>query len=114
MGYDGRVMPPMYHLDLDAAQIRGARVALLPGDPGRSRLIAERIATAHGGRVAERPLASNREFCTYLAEIAGAPVLVTSTGIGGPSTSIAVDELDRKSTRLNSRHSHISYGVFFL
>ena len=93
MGYDGRVMPPMYHLDLDAAQIRGARVALLPGDPGRSRLIAERIATAHGGRVAERPLASNREFCTYLAEIAGAPVLVTSTGIGGPSTSIAVDEL---------------------
>ena len=71
-------MPPMYHLDLDAAQIRGARVALLPGDPGRSRLIAERIATAHGGRVAERPLASNREFCTYLAEIAGAPVLVTS------------------------------------
>lgn len=86
-------MGRMYHLDLDEARIGGARLALLPGDPGRSRLIAERIAAAHGGRVADRPLAHHREFCTYLAEVAGAPVLVTSTGIGGPSTSIAVDEL---------------------
>lgn len=83
----------MYHLDLDREQIRGARLALLPGDPARSRLIAERIAVAHGGRLADRPLADHREFRTYLAEIAGAPVLVTSTGIGGPSASIAVDEL---------------------
>lgn len=86
-------MPLMYHLDLDEERIRGARIALLPGDPARSRLIAERIAVASGGPVPGQPLAHNREFCTYLAEIAGAPVLVTSTGIGGPSTSIAVDEL---------------------
>jgi uridine phosphorylase len=86
-------MAHMYHVDLDETRIRGARLALLPGDPARSRLIAERIAAAHGGRPADRPLASNREFCTYLAEIAAQPVLVTSTGIGGPSTSIAVDEL---------------------
>ena len=87
-------MPAMYHLDLDAARIRGARVALLPGDPGRSRLIAERIAAAHGARTAERPLASNREFCTYLAEIAGAPrqrILVT--GSGGADTLATMENL---------------------
>lgn len=82
-----------YHLDLDEAAVQGVRVALLPGDPFRSRTIAERIATAHGGPRPHRPLAHNREYCSYLAEIRGAKVLVTSTGIGGPSTSIAVDEL---------------------
>jgi uridine phosphorylase len=83
----------VYHLDLDAERIRGARFALLPGDPFRSRLIAERIAARHGGRVAAAPLAHKREYCTYLSDIRGMNVLVTSTGIGGPSTAIAVDEL---------------------
>ena len=35
----------MYHLDLDAAAVQGAQLALLPGDPFRSRMIADRIAT---------------------------------------------------------------------
>lgn len=35
----------MYHLDLDAAAVQGAQLALLPGDPLRSRMIADRIAT---------------------------------------------------------------------
>jgi uridine phosphorylase len=83
----------MYHVDLDERQIQGARIALLPGDPARSATIAERIATLTGGPRAAQPLAQKREFCTYLAEIRGAKVLVTSTGIGGPSASIAVDEL---------------------
>lgn len=87
-------MPPVYHLDLDEERVQGARFALLPGDPARSRLIAERIAAAYGGAV-KAPLAHHREFCTYAGEIAGTRVLVTSTGIGGPSTSIAVDELAR-------------------
>ena len=38
-------------------------------------------------------MAWKREFCTYLAEIKGKKLLITSTGIGGPSTSIAIDEL---------------------
>ncbi len=83
----------VYHLDLDDDRIQGARWALLPGDPSRSVRIAERIAAVHGGRVSDRPLAHRREFCTYLATIRGASVLITSTGIGGPSTAIAVDEL---------------------
>lgn len=83
----------VYHLDLEAAMLAGARLALLPGDPFRSRLIAQRIAERYGGRVTDRPLAHKREYCSYLAEIRGVKVLVTSTGIGGPSASIAVDEL---------------------
>ncbi len=83
----------VYHLDLDEKAIAGARFALLPGDPFRSRLIAERIAARYGGAGPERPLAHKREFCTYLAEVHGRAVLVTSTGIGGPSAAIAADEL---------------------
>ena len=40
-----------------------------------------------------QPVAHKREYCTYLADIPGAVLLVTSTGIGGPSTSIAIEEL---------------------
>ncbi|NIU33636.1 MAG: nucleoside phosphorylase, partial [Gemmatimonadetes bacterium] len=46
-----------------------------------------------------RELARKREFVTYLGELAGQPVLVTSTGIGGPSASIAVEELARLGVR---------------
>lgn len=92
-------MARMYHLDLDEEGVGGARLAFLPGDPARSRLIAERIAAVSGGTLPEGPVASNREFCTYRAVLAGAPVLVTSTGIGGPSTSIAVDELAQLGVR---------------
>ncbi|UCF20256.1 MAG: uridine phosphorylase [Gemmatimonadota bacterium] len=77
----------VYHLDLDEKSIRGARHAFLPGDPGRvSQLAAGFDASAH-------ELAYRREFRTYLGELSGEPVLVTSTGIGGSSTSIAVEEL---------------------
>ncbi|WP_447976890.1 uridine phosphorylase [Candidatus Nitrospira bockiana] len=83
----------VYHLALDKEMLQGARVALLPGDPCRSPKIAAEIAATYGSPLSPRPLAHHREFCTYLCTIRGAPVLVTSTGIGGPSTSIAVDEL---------------------
>lgn len=91
-------MGHVYHLDLDETMIGGATLALLPGDPARSSRIADRIAALHGG-TAPRHLADKREFCTYLAAIGGRPVVVTSTGIGGPSTSIAVDELAQLGVR---------------
>lgn len=78
----------VYHLGLDAAAIEGARIALLPGDPGRVPHIA-----ATPPFEGARELACKREYRTHLGYIDGTPVLVTSTGIGGPSTSIAVDEL---------------------
>ena len=84
-------MADLYHLQLNRRMIKGATTVLMPGDPGRVEPIARAVATATGG--AASPLASNREFTTFIVSSPGSPVLVTSTGIGGPSTSIAVDEL---------------------
>ncbi len=81
----------VYHLDLNRRAIQGARIALLPGDPFRSGIIGERIKNTYHTYC--RRLAWKREYCTYIAEIKGTKVLVTSTGIGGPSASIAIDEL---------------------
>jgi uridine phosphorylase len=84
----------VYHLALDHDAIEGATIALLPGDPGRVPHIAR-------SDVFERPreLASKREYRTWIGHVEGAPVLVTSTGIGGPSASIAVDELAQLGVR---------------
>ncbi len=84
-------MAKVYHLDLDRKAIKGAAIALLPGDPGRTRPIAEAVSRAYGTDFSL--IASRREFTTCLTEALGRKVLVTSTGIGGPSTSIAIDEL---------------------
>ena len=65
-----------------------ARTVLLPGDPARAELIAGHFDEA-------RKVASNREFTTFTGKTRGVPVSVTSTGIGGPSTVIAVEELVR-------------------
>ncbi len=86
-------MSRLYHIKLGKSMIRGATIVLLPGDPFRSPLIGEAIAKSHGGE--SRELAWNREYRTHLTCIKGANVLITSTGIGGPSTSIAIDELAR-------------------
>jgi uridine phosphorylase len=59
---------------------------LLPGDPGR----CERIAAHLDGAAL---VAANREYTTWTGALQGEPVSVTSTGIGGPSAAIAVEEL---------------------
>lgn len=83
-------MEKLYHIALDDSH--GARYAILPGDPGRVEKIAAHL---------EHPrfLAQNREFCSWLGELAGEKVLVCSTGIGGPSASIAVEELYQTGVR---------------
>ncbi len=73
-----------YHLQCAPGDVGG--YVLLPGDPARCALIAERFEDA-------RLVASNREFTTYTGTLDGVPVSATSTGIGGPSTAIAVEEL---------------------
>jgi uridine phosphorylase len=74
--------------------IGGATIALLPGDPGRVPHIAQTPPFTGA-----RELASKREYRTWLAACDGTPVLVTSTGIGGPSASIAIDELAQLGVR---------------
>lgn len=77
-------MEKMYHIGLDASH--GAKYAILPGDPGRVEKIAAFL---------ENPvfLAQNREYTTWEGSLAGEKVLVMSTGMGGPSTAIGVEEL---------------------
>lgn len=84
-------MPKVYHLDLSRSMLKGATLALLPGDPFRTPKIAAAIAERWGRPAAE--LAWKREYRSFLGELAGEKVIVASTGIGGPSTSIAVEEL---------------------
>ena len=62
------------------------RYVILPGDPGRCEKIARHFDNAE--KVAE-----NREFVTYTGQLEGVKVSVTSTGIGGPSAAIAIEEL---------------------
>jgi len=62
------------------------RYCLLPGDPGR----CEKIAAHFDNPV---HVSTNREYVTYTGTLLGEKVSVVSTGIGGPSASIALEEL---------------------
>lgn len=75
---------PQYHIRLKPGDVGEA--VLLPGDPGRVEAIARLLTKA-------RHVATNREFTTYTGQLDGHTVSVCSTGIGSPSTAIAVEEL---------------------
>ncbi|WP_354625480.1 uridine phosphorylase [Psychromonas sp. MME2] len=79
-------MSDVFHLGLTKSMLDGATLAIVPGDPERVKKIAELMEGATF-------LASHREYTSYLAYIDKRAVVVCSTGIGGPSTSIAVEEL---------------------
>lgn len=81
----------LYHIRLRREDV--GRIALLPGDPGRVPRIAKRFKSP-------RPISSNREYVTYGGYINDEYVISTSTGIGGPSTAIAIEELARLGVRL--------------
>ncbi|CAK8739468.1 Uridine phosphorylase [Sodalis praecaptivus] len=82
----------VFHLGLTFSDLAGATLAIVPGDPQRVEKIARLMANpVH--------LATHREFTTWRAELAGKAVVVCSTGIGGPSTSIAVEELSQLGIR---------------
>lgn len=73
-----------YHIHLKAGDV--GRYVFLPGDPGRCEVIAQHFENP-------RFVASHREHTTWAGELDGVPVAVTSTGMGGPSAAIAVEEL---------------------
>lgn len=62
------------------------RYVLLPGDPNRTDVIAQRLENA-------KLIADNRELRTWTGYLDGEKVSVASTGMGCPSTAIAVEEL---------------------
>ncbi len=73
-----------YHIACRPGDV--GRYCLLPGDPGRCEAIASFFESP-------RLVARNREFTTYTGALGGVPVSVVSTGIGGPSAAIAMEEL---------------------
>jgi uridine phosphorylase len=75
-----------YHLQVKPGDV--SRYVLLPGDPGR----VERIA-----RQWDRSwkVSSHREYTTYSGYYKSVFISATSTGIGAPSTAIAIEELAR-------------------
>lgn len=79
-------MSTVFHLGLEADSIEGAKLAIVPGDPARVARIAEQLDRS-------RHLASHREFTSHLGYLGEHPIVVCSTGVGGPSTSITVEEL---------------------
>lgn len=73
-----------YHLQIRKGDV--GRYVILPGDPKRCAKIAAHF---------DDPvlIADNREYITYTGYLDGEKVSVTSTGIGGPSAAIAMEEL---------------------
>ena len=76
-----------YHLALTKADLQGALYALVTGDPERVAPLATFIdANAY-------ELSHHRGYVSYLAHFHGQAIVVASTGIGGPSTAIVLEEL---------------------
>ncbi|HBW46628.1 TPA: uridine phosphorylase [bacterium] len=73
-----------YHIHLKPGDV--GRYVLMPGDPGRVPKIAEFFDDA-------KEIAFNREYRTFTGTVDGIKISCTSTGIGCPSTAIAVEEL---------------------
>jgi len=73
-----------YHIHCKEGDV--GRYVFLPGDPGRCEAIA-----AHFDDPVH--ITTNREYCTYTGYLDGVKVSVVSTGIGGASASIALEEL---------------------
>ena len=76
----------LYHIQVAPGEV--GRYVILPGDPKRCERIARHFDNP-------RLIADNREYITYTGTLDGVPVSVTSTGIGGPSAAIALEELVR-------------------
>jgi len=74
----------MYHIHMKKGDV--GRYVFLPGDPGRAEMIASFFDNP-------KHVAQNREYNTYTGTLLGEKVSVVSTGIGCPSTAIALEEL---------------------
>jgi len=85
-------MTTVFHLGLSQDMLHGSTVAIVPGDPARVERIAATMERSEF-------LAAHREFTSYLGWFGDTPIVVCSSGIGGPSTSIAVEELAQLGVR---------------
>ena len=75
-----------YHIECAPGDV--GRYCILPGDPGRVPAIAALFDDA-------KQIAHNREFNVWTGTLLGEKVTACSTGIGGPSAAIAMEELHK-------------------
>jgi uridine phosphorylase len=75
-----------FHIGVAPGEV--STIALLPGDPFRVPMIAEHLSDV-------REVAHQREHRTMVGTYEGRSITATSTGMGCPSTAIAVEELAR-------------------
>ena len=73
-----------YHTQVGAGDV--GKYILMPGDPKRCARIAAYFDNAE-------QIADSREYVTWTGTLDGVKVSAVSTGIGGPSTAIAMEEL---------------------
>ncbi len=73
-----------FHIKCKKGEV--GRYCILPGDPGRCEKIAAYFDSPH-------KVQQNREYVVYTGTLQGEKVSVCSTGIGGPSAAIAMEEL---------------------
>jgi uridine phosphorylase len=83
-------MEKQYHIGFDDSH--GAQYAIMPGDPGRVEKIASYLDNP-------RFFCQNREYTTWLGELSGKTIMVISSGMGGPSTAIGIEELYKTGVR---------------
>lgn len=74
-----------YHVGLGPGDV--GQYVLVPGDPGRVPMIARHLVDA-------REVAFNREYRTFTGTLDGVKVSAMSTGMGGPSVAIGIEELN--------------------
>ena len=73
-----------YHVGLAKGEV--GEYVLVPGDPGRTPMIAKHLEGA-------REVAFSREYRTFTGSLGGVPVSTISSGMGGPAVAIMVEEL---------------------
>jgi uridine phosphorylase len=73
-----------YHVGLGRGDV--GEYVLVPGDPGRTPMVAKYLEDA-------REVAFSREYRTFTGKLGNVPVSTMSTGMGGPSVAIGVEEL---------------------
>ncbi|MFX0044765.1 MAG: uridine phosphorylase [Candidatus Hermodarchaeota archaeon] len=79
-----------YHIEVKKGDV--AESVLLPGDP-------QRVAKISSGWDSFNEVASHRQYVTHTGIYKGVPISACSTGIGGPGTAIAIEELANVGVR---------------
>lgn len=79
-------MDKTLHIKLNEKDV--GRYAIIPGNPDRCEKIASLMENS-------RKIQENREHTTYEGYLEGEKVIVTSTGMGGPSAAICIEELKK-------------------